>query len=118
MPKLPMATARFSGGRSAFCTADETAIQTGPPHTSTCQPGGGFCLGSGNTVANYILENYLIMPMKVVATNKPYRSQFITTFLNIPFAPLLSNDIISLFSFSLFSPLHGKDYAKDLLFTV
>jgi len=27
-----------------------------------CQPGGGYCLGTGNTVANYIpLENYLIM---------------------------------------------------------
>ncbi len=27
-----------------------------------CQPGGGFCLGSGNTVANYVpLDNYLIM---------------------------------------------------------
>lgn len=27
-----------------------------------CLPGGGYCLGSGNTVANYIpLENYLIM---------------------------------------------------------
>ena len=27
-----------------------------------CQPGGGYCLGSGNTIANYIpLENYLIM---------------------------------------------------------
>jgi len=29
---------------------------------AVCQPGGGFCLGSGNTVANYIpLENYLTM---------------------------------------------------------
>jgi uroporphyrinogen decarboxylase len=28
----------------------------------TCQPGGGYCLGTGNTVANYIpLENYLVM---------------------------------------------------------
>jgi len=27
-----------------------------------CQPGGGYCLGTGNTVANYIpLENYLVM---------------------------------------------------------
>ncbi|MBI2940079.1 MAG: hypothetical protein HYY04_06525 [Chloroflexi bacterium] len=27
-----------------------------------CQPGGGYCLGTGNTVANYIpLESYLIM---------------------------------------------------------
>ncbi len=29
---------------------------------AACQPGGGFCLGSGNTVANYIpLDNYLAM---------------------------------------------------------
>ena len=28
----------------------------------TCKPGGGYCLGSGNTVANYVpLENYLTM---------------------------------------------------------
>jgi uroporphyrinogen decarboxylase len=27
-----------------------------------CLPGGGYCLGAGNTVANYVpLENYLIM---------------------------------------------------------
>ncbi len=27
-----------------------------------CKPGGGYCLGSGNTVANYVpLENYLMM---------------------------------------------------------
>ena len=27
-----------------------------------CQPGGGFCLGSGNTVANYVpVRNYLVM---------------------------------------------------------
>jgi uroporphyrinogen decarboxylase len=27
-----------------------------------CKPGGGYCLGSGNTVANYVpLENYLTM---------------------------------------------------------
>ncbi len=29
---------------------------------AVCQPGGGYCLGSGNTVANYVpLESYLIM---------------------------------------------------------
>jgi len=46
-----------------LCTADETAIRDRVRLTiSTCQPGGGFCLGSGNTVANYIpLKNYLIM---------------------------------------------------------
>ncbi|MCW3979708.1 MAG: uroporphyrinogen-III decarboxylase-like protein, partial [Candidatus Bathyarchaeota archaeon] len=28
----------------------------------TCKPGGGYCLGSGNSVANYVpLENYLTM---------------------------------------------------------
>jgi uroporphyrinogen decarboxylase len=28
----------------------------------TCKPEGGYCLGSGNTVANYVpLENYLTM---------------------------------------------------------
>jgi uroporphyrinogen decarboxylase len=28
----------------------------------TCMPGGGYCLGTGNTVANYVpLENYLAM---------------------------------------------------------
>jgi uroporphyrinogen decarboxylase len=28
----------------------------------TCKPAGGYCLGSGNTVANYVpLENYLTM---------------------------------------------------------
>ena len=27
-----------------------------------CQPGGGYCLGTGNTVANYIpLDRYLAM---------------------------------------------------------
>jgi uroporphyrinogen decarboxylase len=27
-----------------------------------CKPGGGYCLGSGNSVANYVpLENYLTM---------------------------------------------------------
>jgi uroporphyrinogen decarboxylase len=27
-----------------------------------CQPGGGYCLGTGNSVANYIpVENYLAM---------------------------------------------------------
>ncbi len=27
-----------------------------------CQPGGGYCLGSGNSIANYIpVDNYLIM---------------------------------------------------------
>jgi len=32
-------------------------------HTlEACKPGGGYCLGTGNTVANYVpLENYLTM---------------------------------------------------------
>jgi len=29
---------------------------------AVCQPGGGYCLGTGNSVANYIpLDNYLAM---------------------------------------------------------
>jgi len=29
---------------------------------AVCQPGGGYCLGTGNSVANYVpVENYLAM---------------------------------------------------------
>jgi uroporphyrinogen decarboxylase len=29
---------------------------------SVCQPGGGYCLGTGNSVANYLpVDNYLAM---------------------------------------------------------
>ncbi len=46
-----------------LCRADEAAIRRRVRDTvAACQPGGGFCLGSGNTVANYIpLQNYLTM---------------------------------------------------------
>ncbi len=46
-----------------LCRADEEAIRRRVRETvDVCQPGGGFCLGSGNTVANYIpLDNYLAM---------------------------------------------------------
>jgi len=43
--------------------ADEAAIRRRVRETlGACMPGGGYCLGSGNSVANYIpLENYLVM---------------------------------------------------------
>lgn len=43
--------------------ADEQALRARVREVvDACQPGGGFCLGSGNSIANYIpLENYLIM---------------------------------------------------------
>ncbi|MCX7918185.1 MAG: uroporphyrinogen-III decarboxylase-like protein [bacterium] len=46
-----------------ICTATESEIRKRVRQTlDICQPGGGYCLGTGNTVANYIpLENYLIM---------------------------------------------------------
>jgi uroporphyrinogen decarboxylase len=46
-----------------LCRADETAIRRRVRSTlDTCHPGGGYCLGSGNSVAKYVpLENYLIM---------------------------------------------------------
>lgn len=46
-----------------LCRASEAAIRSRVRQTiEACQPGGGFCLGSGNTVANYIpLDNYLTM---------------------------------------------------------
>lgn len=46
-----------------LCRADESQIRKRVRETlAICMPGGGFCLGTGNSVANYIpLENYLIM---------------------------------------------------------
>ncbi|MFH1613759.1 MAG: uroporphyrinogen decarboxylase family protein [Planctomycetota bacterium] len=46
-----------------LCTADEEAIRKRVRETlDVCMPGGGYCLGTGNTVANYIpLDNYLAM---------------------------------------------------------
>lgn len=46
-----------------MCRGTEDQIRTRVRDVlDVCQPGGGYCLGTGNTVANYIpLENYLIM---------------------------------------------------------
>jgi len=68
---LPVAKKRW-GGRIAIiggvdvdllCRGTEEQIRSKVREVvRACQPGGGFCLGSGNTVANYVpLKNYLIM---------------------------------------------------------
>ena len=46
-----------------LCRSDEPAIRRRVRDTlDICLPGGGYCLGTGNSVANYIpLENYLSM---------------------------------------------------------
>lgn len=46
-----------------LCRADEETIRQRVRHTlDMCLPGGGYCLGTGNSVANYIpLDNYLTM---------------------------------------------------------
>jgi len=46
-----------------LCRSDETAIRRRVRRTlEACQPGGGYCLGTGNSVANYVpLDNYLVM---------------------------------------------------------
>lgn len=46
-----------------LCRADECAIRSRVRETlEACMPGGGYCLGTGNSVANYIpLESYLTM---------------------------------------------------------
>lgn len=46
-----------------LCRADESAIRRRVRETlAVCQPGGGYCLGTGNSVANYIpVDHYLIM---------------------------------------------------------
>lgn len=46
-----------------LCRADEAAVRARVRRTlDICQPGGGYCLGTGNSVANYIpLDNYLAM---------------------------------------------------------
>ncbi len=46
-----------------LCRADEQRIRRRVRQTlETCLPGGGYCLGTGNSVANYIpLDNYLVM---------------------------------------------------------
>lgn len=46
-----------------LCTADEQSIRKRVRETlDVCLPGGGYCLGSGNSVANYVpVDNYLVM---------------------------------------------------------
>lgn len=46
-----------------LCQANEGQIRRRVRETlDICQPGGGYCLGSGNSVTNYIpLNNYLVM---------------------------------------------------------
>ncbi len=46
-----------------LCRADEAAVHRRVRATlDACHPGGGYCLGTGNSVANYIpLDNYLAM---------------------------------------------------------
>ena len=46
-----------------LCRSDEAQIRQRVRTTlEHCIPGGGYCLGTGNSVANYIpLDNYLIM---------------------------------------------------------
>ncbi len=46
-----------------LCRANEDAVRERVRSTlGVCQPGGGYCLGTGNSVANYIpLSNYLTM---------------------------------------------------------
>ena len=46
-----------------LCRADEARIRERVRETvRICQPGGGFCLGTGNSVANYLpLDHYLVM---------------------------------------------------------
>jgi uroporphyrinogen decarboxylase len=46
-----------------LCQSDEAAVRQRTRDTlAVCQPGGGYCLGTGNSVANYIpLDNYLAM---------------------------------------------------------
>lgn len=46
-----------------LCRASEAQIRERVRQTlKACQPGGGYCLGTGNSVANYVpLDNYLAM---------------------------------------------------------
>ncbi len=46
-----------------LCRADEDSVRNRVRETlQVCQSGGGYCLGSGNSIANYIpLDNYLAM---------------------------------------------------------
>ena len=70
---LPVTEAkRRYGGRLALlggidmdflCRSEEAAVRERVRDTlKACAPGGGYCLGTGNTVANYLpLDNYLAM---------------------------------------------------------
>jgi uroporphyrinogen decarboxylase len=55
----------FLGGidMDFLCRSDEAGIRERVRNTlRACQPGGGYCLGTGNTVANYVpVDNYLTM---------------------------------------------------------
>jgi len=46
-----------------ICRADEQAVRERVRRTlDACQPRGRYCLGTGNTVANYVpMRNYLAM---------------------------------------------------------
>ncbi len=46
-----------------LCRSNEDAIRRRVRGVlEQCHPGGGYCLGTGNSVANYIpLDNYLVM---------------------------------------------------------
>ena len=46
-----------------LCRATEEQVRQRVRHTlQECMPGGGYCLGTGNSVANYIpVDNYLAM---------------------------------------------------------
>ena len=46
-----------------LCRADEAAIEERVRATlDVCQPGGGYCLGSGNSIANYVpVDSFLAM---------------------------------------------------------
>ncbi len=68
---LPEVKARYGGRMSILggidvdflCRSSQAAIRQRVRDTlKVCQPGGGYCLGTGNTVTNYIpVDNYLAM---------------------------------------------------------
>ena len=57
--------ALLGGHRRGFFCADTMRLRFGSGVRDTlnqCLPGGGYCLGTGNSVANYIpVDNYLAM---------------------------------------------------------
>lgn len=46
-----------------LCRAEEPVVRRRTRRTlERCHPGGGYCMGTGNSVANYVpLDNYLAM---------------------------------------------------------